>query len=55
MNRSLKWLRTPTAWWLLCAALFALVWTLPMLWELTLILALASAVWIFVWPRDDRS
>jgi len=54
MNRWLSYLRTPIAWWLLCAGLLGLVWTLPMLWELALILTLASAVWIFVWPRDDQ-
>ncbi|MFM2060269.1 MAG: hypothetical protein RLY71_4654 [Pseudomonadota bacterium] len=53
MNRWLTRLRTPPAWWLLVAALAALVWTVPMLWELALIVALAAAVWIFVWPRND--
>jgi len=37
----------------LLAALGALVYTFPILWEIGLVGAIGGAIWIFAWPKDD--
>ncbi len=46
---SLNWLK----YLALLAALGALVYTFPILWEIGLVGAIGGAIWIFAWPKDD--
>ena len=38
---------------LLLAALGALVYAVPILWEIGLVGAIGGLFWIFAWPHDD--